>query len=997
MWLVTPEWDSAPWRDLLNRLTVKKKILAEPVIFENEAGRKLPRPTWNTRVSLLDGAKCEVDEDELDPKELAFVKRRQAGLGFSHLERSEKLHSETRTRATSTEAIQTSDEATETEVVPNEGECASDSSEDEKPERLEPVRRRLDFGDDSEDGWWDDSSVMTMIQGDRRRWTTRARADPNAKIVSEQEIEEAKAAMRDANQVLVHGMSPADREGLERLRKGEAKQETTEIPKELQEVVEAFAEVFQDISPEANEGLRAVTEMDLQLRKGCEKRTVRARPYRLSPEDTAEVTKQVDSLIQKGMVEETSGSEISRFCSPCFLVSQGEKKRLVVDYSRLNEIVDPDVNSLPNLESQIEGFAAKKYKSKLDMRQGFWQVRLTDNAKEMTAMILPDGRVVRWVVMPFGINNAPAVFQELMRRILGKMKESQDWKKLIAEEGDVWVEAYVDDVSIGTLTRKAHVRAVELFLRTCRENGLKVRLEKCAFMKLEIEFLGHLLSWSDKKGGVWKPQPGKVEEIVRTQVTSLKELRSFLGMINFFRRHMKGVAGTASILTDLTRKGAVWRWSEDHERALQKLKETLANAAALGTLKGTGEILLVTDASHQGGGGFLAQWQEPPATEQSEEVSQESPHVTGVLRDGTLRKEGGQGWVLVPLGYWSRRWNKARENYSTWEKELMSGVLVLSSQRRLVEGRAVVWLTDQKALEGFFKEPPPNERVKRWWVFLSQLRLKIHHLEGAKNEFLDFLSRHDFQNRLGVETEELARDAFARMDLQLDLTLRAFPLAEVAENGVWPWERWSSEDLDAEEKEIFNTLDDGAQAITATGLWRRDGEILHHEGAVWVATRRLEEATKWAHERAAHGGIQKSTREFSRWFSTKDKKELLASVEALVKGCRICARTAPRRPEEQVSFGSLPIPGMVNAVLHIDFVSVEAHNGVDTIMVVVDGLSRFCQAWPLTKKGSDGEAVARALWNGWFSKFGVPHEIRCDRDIRFTSERGWWRTLCERS
>ena len=143
-------------------------------------------------------------------------------------------------------------------------------------------------------------------------------------------------------------------------------------------------------------------------------------------------------------------------------------------------------------------------------------------------------------------------------------------------------------------------------------------------------------------------------------------------------------------------------------------------------------------------------------------------------RDGSLKHSYNEDeWRLVPLRHWNWKWNAARSKYHTYERELLGRVLVLASQQRIIGNNPVTWLCDQDSVKYFIDPPPPEQkRLRGWWVFLSQLRLAVHHIQGLKNELSDYLSRNSFDERLGQSSEGMAKDAFAKMDVQLDLFMK---------------------------------------------------------------------------------------------------------------------------------------------------------------------------------------------------------------------------------
>ena len=165
--------------------------------------------------------------------------------------------------------------------------------------------------------------------------------------------------------------------------------------------------------------------MDLELRPEYQDQRITSRGYPCSKEDQDEIMRQVLELVEAGMCEAYKDTEITEHCSPCFLVAKpgSTAKRLVVDYRKLNKMIKLHAGSLPVMENTIKNAVSCKFKSKMDKRSGFWQVDLTERAKELMAFRTPNRRVFPWLVMPFGIANAPALFQELMNQVLTILKQ----------------------------------------------------------------------------------------------------------------------------------------------------------------------------------------------------------------------------------------------------------------------------------------------------------------------------------------------------------------------------------------------------------------------------------------------------------------------------------------------------------------------------------------------------------------------------------------------
>ena len=158
-------------------------------------------------------------------------------------------------------------------------------------------------------------------------------------------------------------------------------------------------------------------------------------------------------------------------------------KRLVVDYGELNKKTLNHSGSIPNMESTL-----CRYMTKMDKRSGFWQVDLTPNTQELLALITPQGRVFKWKVMPFGVANAPALFQELVNKILSIRRPRPKVQELIYRGARM--EAHIDDVCLGTNTQEDHLILLGEFFAVCQENHTRLKLEKCEFMQETMQYLG---------------------------------------------------------------------------------------------------------------------------------------------------------------------------------------------------------------------------------------------------------------------------------------------------------------------------------------------------------------------------------------------------------------------------------------------------------------------------------------------------------------------------
>ena len=212
----------------------------------------------------------------------------------------------------------------------------------------------------------------------------------------------------------------------------------------VQKLIRTYLEVFRGLPPPAF--CEKLVQMDLKLKREFVGHTIRRRPYPAPKEQADEIERQIQECIDAGLVLENKDGDYPQHCSPCFLVAKpgSTAKGLVVDYGELNKETLNHSRSIPNMESTLEKIASCRYKTRMHKRSRFWQVYLTPNAQELLAFITPQGRVFKWKVTPFGVANAPALFQELINKILSMLHQRPVVQELISRGAQM--EAHIDDV-----------------------------------------------------------------------------------------------------------------------------------------------------------------------------------------------------------------------------------------------------------------------------------------------------------------------------------------------------------------------------------------------------------------------------------------------------------------------------------------------------------------------------------------------------------------------
>ena len=300
----------------------------------------------------------------------------------------------------------------------------------------------------------------------------------------------------------------------------------------------------------------------------------------------------------------------------------------------------------------------------------------------------------------------------------------------------------------------------------------------------------------------------------------------------------------------------------------------------------------------------------------------------------------------MPLGHWNWKWNQARSNYSTYDQELLAGMLVLSSQSRLLGSNPIVWSCDQEPVKSFQKGPPPEKaKLKLWWTYLSQFRLTVH----------DAL--------IGESSEALAREAFQRMDVQLDLSMRTAGILE----------GWSLTDYQSEYEEILQTLSTGLEPSVIDGhQWYKNNQYLFYEDRIVVPEARVDGCLQWSHLSSGHNGANCSVDVFRECFySSLTLTELRSRMQTIVDACG-CHASKQSDSRDTGLISSLPIPYCANPLLYVDFIhGLPRFGGYDSCLVVTCGLSRFTRVFPCNRKITSEQNV-KMLVEQWFGAQRIP-------------------------
>ena len=450
----------------------------------------------------------------------------------------------------------------------------------------------------------------------------------------------------------------------------------------LQEMIERNADLF--AKNDCDLGLTDLVKAKIET---GDHPPIKRAPYRLPFSQREMVQEHIENMLKAGIIEPSQ----SPWASPIVIVDKKDgTKRFCVDLRGLNKIAKENAYPLPRIDDILASLDGSKYFTSLDLKSGYWQIPLDEDSKEKTAFTSFMG-LYQYVRLPMGYKCSGGIFSELMNKVLSGIQNK-------------FVINYLDDVLIHSKTFEEHLEHIEVVFVRLREAGLKLKMSKCDFLKREVNYLGHLVGEFG-----YKPDPAKVE-VIRNLAppTSVKGVRSFIGMASYYRRFIPEFAKIAKPLTELTKKNRRFQWTDACQRAFETLRAALTEAPILAFPDINKPYKLYTDASNYAIGAALVQ-----ETEMGERVIQ----------------------------YLSHQLNETQQRWPIIEKEAYAIIYSVQKVRPYLLGSKFTVVTDHKPLKYLFTSEMKNARIQRWAVVLSEYGCDIEYVSGTKNVVADMLSR----------------------------------------------------------------------------------------------------------------------------------------------------------------------------------------------------------------------------------------------------------------
>ena len=420
---------------------------------------------------------------------------------------------------------------------------------------------------------------------------------------------------------------------------GHESQDISSIPLSIQKVVEKHKQSGGTLGPSPPNQCATGFEMEIDLLPSTQPKA--ARQYRLTPREQAELEKQLKHLISMGWVRPSNSPWAS---AVLFAPKPGGKLRLCIDYRYLNDHTVKNTYPLPRIDTLLDQLKGSQFFSALDLASGYHQIKLSESAGPKTAFRTPDG-LYQWTVMPFGLSNAPSVFQQAMHVVLDGLL------------GKICL-AYLDDIVILGASEEEHCKNLDKVLSRLAKHRFFCNIDKCQFALREIKYLGHLVT-----AHTVKPDPYKVQVLQdwpeSDLVKSPNQIRSFLGLAGYFRRFIPKFPTLAGpLLTRATSKDKL-PWTTQCSESFQAIKNALVHATVMRHPDLNKPFHIYTDASDFAFGAVLTQ-----------------------EHDGEI----------CPVAWAGRRMTRSEENYFTLEKELGAIIFAHRQWRCYLENNRPVFI-----------------------------------------------------------------------------------------------------------------------------------------------------------------------------------------------------------------------------------------------------------------------------------------------------------------
>ncbi|KHJ88079.1 integrase core domain protein [Oesophagostomum dentatum] len=468
-------------------------------------------------------------------------------------------------------------------------------------------------------------------------------------------------------------------------------------PSQRNQLHDLFAE-FHDRISSSSYDLGSYDHTLIHIKTTTDIPPTRFRPTRIPTRFQKELDEHINKLLASGRIVESDTPWIH---NTVLVKKKDGSLRVCLDFRPLNAITIPDRYPLPRIEDLLEKVAGNKFYTSFDLASGYMQLLLAPESQAKCGWATHRG-IYQFVYLPFGLRNAGAYFCRAMSRVLAGLEAN--------------CLAYIDDIIVFNNDFDSHLASLRKVLERFRIFNIKVSGKKLtSIAQSKITFLGHEIS-----GNSYFPADRNVKAINDMPTpTSTKQVKSFLGMANFFRKFIKGFASLAAPLYDLCKNNVAFEWGESQNNAFLNLKKALTSKPCLAFPKNQ-DFILHTDGSKTAIGAALFQ-----------------------THNNTDK--------LVAVGYFSKMLSPSQRKWSPTHIELFAMISALRFFRTTIYGNHTTIFSDHKPLTFLLRQGKTHDNLARWAVELQSYDISIQYQKGTSNVVADHLSRNSSENNVFVD------------------------------------------------------------------------------------------------------------------------------------------------------------------------------------------------------------------------------------------------------
>lgn len=741
------------------------------------------------------------------------------------------------------------------------------------------------------------------------------------------------------------------------------------LPKASQPVINKVIEAYKDIFAQKETPVREANLPEAHIDTG-NTQPIRQKAYRLPFSKRKQVEECVNNMLTEGIIQPSS----SPWSSPITLVPKKDgTTRFCVDYRQLNQVTRKDAHPLPNIQDVFDSMHGAKYFSTLDLKSGYWQLKMAASSIPKTAFTCHLG-LYEFKRLPFGLTNAPAIFQREVSKALSGLL------------GKICL-VYIDDIVVFSKTEHEHAQHLEQVFQRLRQVGLQVKASKCHFGQTEVELLGYLVSAQ----GI-SPLPSRVEVITKLEPpTTVKGVRSFLGLTGYYRQLIPRYAELSLPLSELTKKDHPFVWTPECQQSFEELKQALSREPLLTHPNPSKPYNLHTDASDYAIGAVLSQVD-----------------------------DYGQEKVV---SYLSHKLSDTQRKWATIEKEAYAIIYALKKFHAYLHGSEFRIKTDHKPLKSLFQSEIRNTKLQRWAIQIGEYGAPIDYQPGRLNIAADMLSRvHSTTLSPLAEFDQMAPAGHVKLPEAQPLpskqpppyTLQHYPPLPSQQNhykqpqtsqptppqmqqeepeppGVWQADGLSWPELRKLQREQFEQ--EALEADDATDETRyiiENGVLFTmappYPGAeiyprVLLPQQFRQKVIDRCHHETAHSGAQKTLMRIQENYVWPGMRQHVRDYIGTCTHCRTLTPSNTQHPR-----GTLPTPPCPFHTWNIDLVGPfkRDRRGRQFLLTAVDYLTGWCEAIPISSKKS--ALVHEVIRTEIVARYGLPKVIITDNGGEFTSK-----------